>query len=277
MNRPLLTPEQRQMFASAAAANPGLGLSFGAPPPDGASFTACAADRVLLTGGQISSYVTPQSIVPFEAVYRRLPIDGIFDATPQQPCQFDMGFFQVPPEMALVLLDWNFNIYRPSGSAAGDFVPLEANRLPTQVGWSIKSNANLQGNFHYELNPIPPAEGQPSFQSNPNPGFTTAPGGLGAAATDDQFTAARYQQVQAAVGDLSLMPQRHHREGLVHVPAPWVLHSSQGLTLGCHVFRALQIPIAFFEAEIFGFLLPDSDVLNLQKALAPCLSKPGGI
>ncbi len=185
-----------------------------------------------------------------------------------------MGSFEVPGTMGLVLLDWNFNIYRPSGSAAGDFVLLESNRLSTQVGWNIRSRGQVQGNYTYQLNPSPPTTSS-GYNSNPNPGFI--PGGPGQAASPGQFETARYLEAQAASGDLSIMPQRHHRQGLMQVPAPWVLHSSADVSVSCHVFKAIQIPIGFFEAELFGFLIPDSDLRNLQRALAPCLTKPGGI
>ena len=95
-------------------------------------------------------------------------------------------------------------------------------------------------------------------------------------ASDDQFVQARFTQAQSGTGDLSLMPQRHHRQGLLHVPAPWILHSNQTLIPSCHVFRAITIPIAFFEAEIFGFMLPDNMLDVMQKAIAPCIEKPGG-
>lgn len=274
MNQPLLNSGQRDMFAALRNANPSF-ADARQPSLEGSSLAACAADRVLIAGGQLMSYLTPESIMPFEAVYRRLPIDGIFEATPQQPCQFEMGTFQVPGTMGLVLLDWNFNIYRPSGSAAGDFVLLESNRLSTQVGWNIRSRGQVQGNYTYQLNPIPPGAGT-GYDSNPNPGFVYPPG-PGQAASAGQFEAARYLEAQAASGDQSIMPQRHHRQGLLHVPAPWIIHSSQDVSVSCHVFRAVQIPIGFFEADLFGFLIPDSDLRNLQRALAPCLTPPGGV
>lgn len=274
MTQPLLNFDQRRAFESLANSST-FAQNTTPSPGDRAVLQTCSVDRVMKAGGEILSYVTPESIVPFEAVYRRLPVDGIFEATPHQPVQFDMGFFQVPQTMALVLLDWRFDIYRPSGSAAGDYVPLEPNRLSTQVGWNIKSNARVQGNYHYELSPIPPAAGSPSYQSNPNPGFI--PGGPATPATDDQFSAARALSAQSATGDLSILPQRHHRQGLMPCPAPWCLHSSSSLTISCHVFRAIQIPIAFFEAEVFGFLLPDQDLLAIQKTIQPCIQRPGGI
>jgi len=231
----------------------------------------------MLTGGQLTSYLTPDSIVPFEAVFRRLPIDGIFTATPGKPCQFEMGTVQVPISMGLVILDTRFAIYRPSGAAAGDFVELEDNRLSTQVGWDILSNVQRQGNYRYELNPLPPAStSTPAYQGQPNLGVIQGvqPG----FASDDAFDAARAQQVQlSSGGGLSMMPQRHHRQGLLHVPAPWVLHSSEEFIMNCSVFRAIQIPIAFFESEVFGFMIPDTNLIDMQKSIAPCISKPGGI
>ncbi len=274
MNRPLFTPEQQASFQSFAGSNPLFGQG---SPLEGMSVTPCNTDRVMLVGGQFASYLKPESIVPFEAVFRRLPLDGIFTATPATPCQFEMGSIHVPTDHGFVVLDTRFAIYRPSGAAAGDFVELEDNRLPTQVGWDIQSNISRQGNYHFELNPIPPASGSnPAYRSANNLGII--PGTPEGLAPAEAFEAARAQQAQGATGQaLSLMPQRHTRQGLLHVPASWILHSNEDLILSCTVFRAIQIPIAFFEAEVFGFMLPDQHLYEMQKAIAPCLSKPRGV
>jgi len=280
MTRPF-SIEQRAGFAELARSNPhfaqsNIGAAFPSPF-EGGVMTPCTADRVMLAGGQLGSYLKPDSIVPFEAVFRRLPIDGIFTASPNQPCQFEVGTVHVPKNMGFVVLDTRFAIYRPSGCAAGDFVELENNRLPTQVGWDIQANSNRQGNFHYELNPIPPFDKSNSaYQSMPNLGLI--PGTPAGLASDDVFAAARATQAQGATGNaLSLMPQRHTRQGLLHVPAPWILHSNEDLILSCTVFRAVQIPLAFFEAEVFGFMLPDQHLFEMQKAIAPCITKSGGV
>jgi hypothetical protein len=281
MNRPTLTPQQQKALTAFAQQNPGVpipGMGMGAPPlPGGNSFgTVCGFDRVALAGGQLTSYITPSSIIPLEFVYRRLPEDGIFDATPSKPCEFDLGTLKVPIASGFVLLDYNFDIYRPSGSASDDFVPLEDNRLSTQVGWDIQSNAARPGNYRFELNPTPPQDNSSNFQSMPNAGLI--PGGPPAPASDDQFTQARYAQAQSATSQgLSLMPQRHHRQGLLHVPASWVLRSTQSLTVSCTVFRAIQIPIAFFEASIFGFIMADANFEALDRALAVCEGVGGGV
>lgn len=273
MNRPLFSPEQQAGFAAFAQSNPLFG---GGSPFEGATAVPCGTDRVMLVGGQFASYLKPESIVPFEAVFRRLPIDGIFTATPSTPCQFEMGSVQVPINHGLVVLDSRFAIYRPSGVAAGDFVELEENRLPTQVGWDIQSNISRQGNYRFELNPIPPFEkSNPGYQSANNLGII--PGIPEGIASPDAFESARASQAQGATGQaLSLMPQRHTRQGLLKVPASWILHSNEELILSCTVFRAIQIPIAFFEAEVFGFMLPDQHLIEMQKAIAPCIPKPRG-
>lgn len=273
MNRPLNpSPEQLSAFASLQRHNPHLN---GMTPVVGSEAKMCSIDRVMFAGGQLGSYVTPTSITPFEALYRRLPQSGVFTATPAEPVIFDMGSFRVPEGMSLVMLDYRFDIYRPSGTTAGDFVPLEDKRLSTNVGWDISSDGVRQGNTHYEISPIPPQENSPAFRSNPNPGFI--PGGPGSPASDAQFEQARFTQAQSSSGDgLSIMPQRHHREGLLHVPASWVLKSGSNITLTCRVIRGIPIPIAFFEAEIFGFLLPTLHMEAIQKATASCILPPGG-
>lgn len=268
-----LTNAQRSGLGAFAGANPSVAI--GRPNSyEGKFGSVCSSERVVLTGGQLVSYLTPDSIVPLEFVFRRLPADGVFTATPKNPFQFEMGQFLVPPNMGFVLLDYNFDIYRPSGAAAGDFVPLEENRLSTQVGWDLQSNGNRQGNYRFEVNPIPPANNS-SGTSNRN-GYV--PPGDPVFATEDQFEAARFTQAANPVGDaLSLMPQRHHRQGLLHVPAPWVLHTSSVLTASCRIMRGIPIPIGFFECGIFGILIPDTDLIAMQKAIAACDLPPGGV
>ncbi len=262
------------LLESFAASNPTLGI--GARPSfEGASARQCGAERVLFAGGQLASYVIPTSIVPLEFVFRRLPIDGVFTASPRRPCQFEMGSLTVPENMGFVLLDYNFNIYRPSGSAVGDFVPLEENSLATQVGWDLQADGRRQGNYRYEVNPIPPSPDSSSPPSNATGFF---PPGAPVIAPDSAFEAARFTQAASPIGDaLSLMPQRHHRPGILRVPAPWSLHSSSSLTGSCRVMRAIPIPIAFFELGIFGFLIPDTDLIEMQKTVTPCLLPPGGV
>jgi len=277
MNKPLWSPQQQAGFAALRTANPQLTAPLaGMPGGNSDVLTPCTADRVMLAAGQLGSYLIPSSIVPFEAVFRRLPIDGIFTATPRTPCQFEMGVVQVPIDMGFVVLDTRFAIYRPSGSAAGDFVELEDNRLSTQIGWDITTNATRQGNYRYELNPLPPYDKtSPAYQSQPNLGVISSsqPG----VASDDAFAAARATQVQSSSIGLSLMPQRHTRQGLLHVPAPWILHSNESFIMSCAVFRAVPIPIGFFEASVFGFMIPDMHLFEMQKAIAPCITRSGGV
>ncbi len=275
MNQPLFTPQQQAGFAALSRVNPQIAPGAPGGFAEG-TLTACATDRVVLAAGQLGSYLIPESLVPFEAVFRRLPLDGIFDATPSSPCVFEMGYVHVPETMGFVVLDTRFAIYRPSGTVAGEFVELEDNRLSTQVGWDITANANRQGNYRYELNPLPPAlKTSPAYQSQPNLGiWSSSPPGT---ASEDEFAAARASQVQAPTSGLSLLPQRHTRQGLLHVPAPWILHSSEDFIMSCSVFRAIPIPIAFFESSVFGFLIPDQHLYAMQRSIAPCITKPGGI
>ena len=266
MPAPYPNAHQASIFAELRMNNPQFEQR--STPLAGASAAFCSVDRVVLAGGQLSSYVTPESIVPVEMVYRTLPQDGIFTATPQAPLTFDLGSFRVPAEMSFVLLDYHFDIYRPSGTTPGDFVPVEDNRLSTNVGWDITSNGRRQGNVHYELNPLPPQLNAVSF-----PGST-----VGTPATQAQFDAVKFQLAQSSAGDaLSIMPQRHHRQGILNCPAPWIHKSGSNVTLTCRVMRGIPIPIAFFEAEMFGYLLPTMHMDAIGKASAPCILPPGGV
>lgn len=257
--------------------NPGMLPFPPAQPAEGMSLTplsasSCSTARVHLAGGTLMQYIGHPSIIPFESVYRRFPQDGIFTASPTEPFRFEMGAFRVPEQMVLVMLDQRFDIYRPSGFAAGDFIPFEDRRLPISVGWNMRATTQLQGNFHYELQPYAPTDAFQQFGSNPNPGFI--PGGNGQLAPPGAFAQAQAMQVLGAsgAGD-QVMQQRHHRDGLMKVPFPFYIREKEALQFECVVFNAIPVPVAFFEVEVVGVLLPLNQVSELNNSMVPCRSQ----
>jgi len=228
-------------------------LGGGKPPParplPGDGVTRVETVRSHAVGGEILGYVQSEQLLYFEQLYRKLPEDGLFDALPNKPVTFTMGSFQVPKNQVLIILDYNFDIYRFSGAAAGDYVPLEKNRLSTQVTWDITVNAQRPGSLSYQIIPSVPTQSQQGY----------GPTAIGSTPQDFEFELVRSAQLQGPAGPaLSMMPQRHHRDGLVKVSNNYVVRANGSLVVSCSVINRVPIPLAFFEANVTGLLMPQS-------------------
>jgi hypothetical protein len=236
--------------------------------------------RIGLAGGLVGANVSPEQAVPLEHLFRTLPIPGVFTATPNNTVSVELGAFAVPSSMVFLLLDYRFDIYRPSGYAAGDFVPVEDRRLSTQVGWQLTSNGKQQGNWSYQLIPSVPSSNATSITYAPQPNPGIIPGQIPDAPVNQAvFNRLRAEANQASTGGLGMMPQRHHRDGLLKAPYSWALRANEVLQVKANIFEAVPIPVAFFEASITGWLLPQvvaEELLNQQK-LPPMQGVQGNI
>jgi len=147
-----------------------------------------------------------------------------------------------------------------SGIAAGDFLPLEENRLPTQVGWDIKVDEKRPGSLSYQIIPQVQTQSQQAYATT-NP---LAP------PQQWEFDQVRAQQLQGPAGPaLSLMPQRHHRRGQVKVSNQYVVKSSATLVVTCSIINPISIPLAFFEANVMGLLRPQNTYEAYQATNVP--------
>lgn len=241
-------------------ANPDLRGGALAQPFPGAAVTRIELLRAQQPGGELLGYVQSQDVVYFEQLYRKLPPNGMYAATPNKPLTFTMGAFQVPKNMVLVVVDYNFDIYRFSGASASDFVPIETNRLSTQIGWDITVDQVRQAQLSFQIIPGEQTQNEQVFPSN-NP---LAP------AEGWQFDLVRASQNQGPAGPaLSMMPQRHHRSGNVKVSNNYVARSTSVLKVTCSIINYVPIPIGFFEANVCGVLMPQNVYDSYQKAAAP--------
>lgn len=240
-------------------ANPQLGV---VPQPSPKPTAAVVMDtaRAMNVGGELLKYVQSEQLLYFEQLYRVIAPRGLFNASPNKPLTFTMGAFRVPRSQVLVVLDYNFDIYRFSGAAAGDFVPLEDNRLPTQIGWDININQSRPGSLSYQI--IPQVQTQNSQQYASGSPLQQADNAL--------FESIRAQQLQGPAGPaLSMMPQRHHRRGLMKVSNNYVVKSNETVNVTCSVINSVPIPLAFFEANICGILFPQNVYAAYQAANVP--------
>jgi len=234
----------------------------------------CSAMRVQIAGGHLLTLANHPSLTPIEQIYRKLPVNGLNTATPSKPFVIELGAFQVPQQMTLLLLDFRFDVYRFSGAVVGDFVPLENRRLSTVIGNDILFSQRRTANLRYEVVPSLPSPSKEAFQGMSNAGLI--PGGGPSHAPQNQFDQVRFQTQQSPAGAaLSMIPNRHRRDSQLAMPFTYVISSNQRVALQTIIFQPLPIPIAFFEGEFSGLLLAANMLDDFLSSIAPCSNNKG--
>ena len=252
---------------------PGSGRMPYAPEPGGATIGgACAAQRVQLAGGALNSLMVHPYVTPFEQLYRRLPEEGMFDpnVSPSRPFAFELGAFKVPSTFGLLLFDLRPDIYRLSGLDAGDFVPVEARRFASVMGFEITVDQRHQGNTNFQLDPVAIQATLQAFTRVSAPGA----GRPGATPASVFNIAAASSFGNAAGAGTALMPQRPTRYGPLSVPFTLVARSNQTVQVRCVIFRPVPAAIAFIEYDIAGMLVPNIWFDAMMECLKPVDSTP---
>lgn len=248
-------------------------------PPHPGSATrggACSAERVQIAGGALNMLMVHPFVTPFEQLYRRLPEEGMFNpnVSPQRPFAFELGAFRVPDRMGLVLFDLRPDVYRLSGIDAGDFVPVEARRFSSLMGFEITVDQRHVGNTQFQLDPVAIQTTAQAFtravaspvdrRGNP----VQPPASVFNIAASNSFA-------NAAGAGTALMPQRPTRYGPLSVPFMLVARSGQTVQTRCVIFRPIPAAIAFIEYDIAGMLFPTEWLDAMMECLKPIDNGPG--
>lgn len=245
------------------AAARSLGLPTNAPqaPTTGERFDV---ERTVLAGGDVANQTLLRGFTIFERLYRAEAEEGMFDpvVSKENPFEFSLGAFTVPVNMALLVYNMRPDIYRFSGVDPGDFVPVEARRFGSIMGFELKVAEQHRGNLDMQIDPVPiQRTSSQAYESN----------NITSNATQGQFARGRSGQLGTAQGSSQvLLPQRPTRYGAPD-PVPFTLYVDAGQTIEarCSIFRPVPTPIAFIEFDISGLLVPTNFMSKMEQALKP--------
>jgi len=220
--------------------------------------------RFVEAGGNLTSQTLHPAIIPFEQLYRRLPEEGMFSSTvaPANPFTFELGAFQVPERMALLIYDLRPDIYRFSGVDPGDYMPIEARRFGSIMGFDLTIDQQRKGEVQFEIDPVPiQRQSQQAFpnQSRVQPSANTS-----------QQAVSEFSSFGNPSGSgNALLPQRPERFGALSIPFTLWANSGQTVQVRCVIFRPVPAPIAFIEYDLAGVLVPQYWVDNLKEVIKP--------
>jgi len=230
---------------------------------------ACATP-VVQSGGALSTLLVHPEVLVFEQLYRRLPQEGLFVASPQRNYSFVLGSYQVPSSMVLLITDYQFRIYRFVGAGAGETAPFEDRRLSTQLGFDVQIDNQRPGRVQYQLDPQPPATNP--FVGSPKAAVVFADGIVRPAPIpQNQFALQPFAAAANPSGaGNALLPQRTERQGPNNLPFTYQARPNQTVIFSGVAFQPIATPIAFIELDVTGVLAPSNTVDALMDVMKPC-------
>lgn len=198
------------------------------------------------------------SFVPFQLTFRKLPGDGVYSATKNRQYSFEIGSFTVPTNMTLAVAEYSFTPYRMSGIAPAEAVPLEPGRLSLDIAYDLNISQTRKGNIKTELIPQLPSAAGSAFLASPTVG-----GG------SESFNS-NVKSGLSNFGDGLITQSDRKQQGPEKFPFTYYVQSNQAVQLRVIVFDTITIPLAFFEAVLSGYLMPQNTLESMLEGVAPC-------
>ncbi len=209
-------------------------------------------------GGQVLNNLLHPAMHVIEQMNRVLPDDSWYDlsVSPARPIQFEVLGYRVPNQMHLWIYDYEFLVYRLSGSDPADIVEAEPGRFTGAMGFDITVQGMRPANLLYQLDPQAVATTRASFNTQGTP--------AGAQPTAAQFNSAAAASFASTAGiGQSLLPVRRQVQGPEGQPWTMIAKEGEWVALSCVIFRRVRTPIGALEARFAGYLMQS----NMSNAL----------
>lgn len=201
---------------------------------------------------------------PFERQFRVQPTDAFFDPdrSPSNPFTFSIGGFKAAKDQFLVVLGYRFSAAK-FGLTSGDTVPLEDGRMGLLWAFDLDVDGRRDRQCQYEIDPVPISTTRAAFElvAGTNGSRTQQ------AAYFDK-NAANSFAITAGPGKSALPFQSQHFGP--QAPAFTIMvRPNQTIQGSCIIFRPLEVPLAYVQFDVSGYILPPNLVERFQREVQP--------
>lgn len=212
---------------------------------------------VIPAGASLEELIRPYGYSTWQRINRRQGTPSLYNpsVSSANPVQFSMGAFEVPKTMGLFVTQIGFRAFTFSGIAAGDTVEVDPGNLTTSLAFDFRVGANRPFQAEDEIVPvIITADDQLSARASNSAGLYASASASGQAASSG---------AQRGLLPLDLM-----RPGSDVGPLSVYIVSQDGkFSVDCYVFEPLDLPVAFFELKISGYITGQSESEKLLQKL----------
>lgn len=232
-------------------------------PPHIAPATPGMVTRVLPVGASLEELLNPYGFSTWQRNSRRKGEASIYNPSlsPDRPVQFPMATFEIPKTMGLFLTMIELRAYTFSGIAAEDTVEVDPGNLTTSLAFDLTYGINRPFNSESEITPLLIAPSDAVAQRV-------------AQRSEYYINSALSGQSAASGVQKGLLPFDFMRPGSDVGPlSVYVSNQAGRLNVSAFVFQPLNLPVAFFEVKLAGYLTNQTvaeQVLDRMKALLSC-------
>jgi hypothetical protein len=207
---------------------------------------ATKVDQVASAIAQVA--INPQ-LQPLEQLWSCEPNDSWYDAarSPSNYTRFEIGNYQVPNGQALLLLDFDFQPFAPTGHGPYESAPVAEGHLTGSLGFALEINGSTPGQVRYELEPTPSNFQQRRFRPQPSVQIPLTE----RVQADYQRTLAT--SYAAATFGTNLLPVRRGRSGAPSCPWSVVALEGESVTMTGMIYRPIPYPLSMIRGRIMGY------------------------
>lgn len=225
------------------------GSPVGAPEPP--------APRIAIVGASLLDQITPERFTPYERKVRVAGAASMYDpaVSPSRPVQFTAMNFALPNTMGLIVNKIMLRAFTWSGIAASDTVEVDTGNLTTSIGYVFTYGGETKP--YNSLSTV-----KPLVFAN----------GSGQLTTPENFQDAMREANKASPSGLGngLFLFDEERPGTDQGPVSvYIDPQSKTFQINVYIFNQLPIPVAFFQAEIGGYLTDQQTAEKLRGSIRP--------
>lgn len=215
---------------------------------------------VTLPGASLFEALNPPRLATWQRQTRRQGDASLYNPglAPGKPYQFSLGAFEVPKSMGLFLTTWEVRIFTFSGVGASDTVEVDPGNLTTSLALDFLVGERRPFQADNEIVPqIIVSEDALTQRGSQSAAF--------------YLSQSAQNKTSASGASKGLLPFDNRRPGSDVGPFSVFIQPQDGkFGVSCFVFEPLQLPVAFFQLRIAGYLTNQADAQRtLEKMIVP--------
>lgn len=210
--------------------------------------------RVVLPGGTLAGVAQSPDVQVFDQLRSAQPNEAWYapERSPTNPTRVEILSYQVPKDSMLIVTDYSFHVYRPSGLVPHGATLLPEGELRGVLGFQFLLHGKVPGVVNFEIEPVPSTFDRKQFRP-PITGRMRMPNET----TPGDFARRRATNYGSAAGTgTTLLPPRWGRHGDQGIPGAFPVYDSEQVTMTMVVYRPISIPLSLIEGRVVGYIGP---------------------